>query len=82
MPWQGLNLERAIEECLNETPIIEEADAEYYDEWEYTQRTLLKDVESYFNKLAVILGAMFLGARVLPIGLRVWKGRWKNGLNR
>ena len=57
-----LNLERAIEECLNETPIIEEADAEYYDEWEYTQRILLKDVEeSYFNKLAVILGAMFLG---------------------
>lgn len=57
-----LNLQRAIEECLNETAEVVEAESEYPEEWEYTQRVLLKDVEeSYFSKLAVMLGAMVLG---------------------
>ena len=57
-----LNLQRAIEECLNEEVEVNEAESEQFEEWEYTQRTLLKDVEeSYFNKLAVMLGAMVMG---------------------
>ena len=49
------NIQRVFEEFMASVDI--NADVDIWDEWEYMQKTLIKDVEdSFFSKLAVLIG--------------------------
>ena len=59
------NIQQAFEECLMADIAIGEAEGipVIWDEWEFTQKTLIEDVESsFFNKFAILAGMGAIGS--------------------